>query len=382
MNFNKESVIVVGGGIAGLSAATAVAEIGPDVILVERDMRLGGHAADWACMATVECAKCSACLVQDQVFKALCHPRIQIILGAEIASFRGEIGNYQILLEPTRKEEPGQTPWTNHMLRSELEVTGSCVILATGFDEYDAKKNPLLGYGQIEGVVTTRDLDKILREDDLDSFLPEQTEPLHIAFIQCVGSRDRTSGLEYCSQFCCRTTIRLARRLLYLAPEVRITVFYIDLQVMSKDFLTFYQQARESIRFIQGVPAEVTPGDVRPLRLFSTPPGSDRVAALEFDRVVLAIGMSPSESQSHTADLFDIDLNEFGYFAATDRQRSNATNKSGVFPVGGCAGPADIQGSRKQALAAATRVVTLMKARSVQTKSTQDSTNMRVAAAT
>jgi heterodisulfide reductase subunit A len=230
------------------------------------------------------------------------------------------------------------------------------VVLATGFEEYDASENPLLGYGQLEGVVTTADLDRALRKDNLTSFLPEGGQPFHVAFIQCVGSRDRKSGREYCSQFCCRTTIRLANRLLYLRPETQVTVFYIDLQIMSKDFIAFYRQAQEKIRFIQGVSAEVTQGEERPLRLFSVISGSDKAEPLEFDRVVLAIGLAPTGSHASLARTFDVGLNQFGYLDA-----SVTTAGSGVFPVGGCAGPNDIQGSRRHALAVAARVAELMK---------------------
>ena len=371
MKLSNNNVIVVGGGVAGLSAATAIADIGLDVVLVDRDKHLGGHAADWACMATDACAQCSACLVQDQIRKAVRHPRIQVILGGEVVSCRGEMGNYRLSLEPVLEDEPQREPWSKFVLDSGREVSGGCVVLATGFEEYDASENPLLGYEQFEGVVTIKDLDHILREDNLASFLPEEGRSLHIAFIQCVGSRDRKSGREYCSQFCCRTTIRLANRLLYLRPEIQVTVFYIDLQIMSKDFIAFYRQAQEKIRFIQGVPAEVTQGDERPLRLFSVVPGSDRATALEFDRVVLAIGLSPTQSHGSLARTFGIGLNEFGYF-----DPGVATADSGVFPVGGCAGPNDIQGSRKQALAAAARVARLMVSRPALPQLAQASANV------
>ena len=377
MKRSHNNVIVVGGGIAGLSAATAVADIGLDIVLVDRDKYLGGHAAEWACMATDACAQCSACLVHDQIQKTVRHPRIQVILGGEVVSCRGEIGDYRLALEPVLNNEPKQEPWSKFALDSRREVSGGCVVLATGFEVYDTSENPLLGYGQLEGVVTTRDLDHILREDNLTSFLPEDGQPLHLAFIQCVGSRDRKSGREYCSQFCCRTTIRLANRLLYLKPEIQVTVFYIDLQIMSKDFIAFYRQAQEKIRFIQGVPAEVTQGDERPLRLFSVVPGSDRVEALEFDRVVLAIGVSPTLSHGSLARTFDIGLNEFGYFDA-----DIATADSGVFPVGGCAGPSDIQGSRKQALAVAARVARWMESRSILPESARVFVDTHVAPST
>ena len=206
-------------------------------------------------------------------------------------------------------------------------------------------------------MITTADLDRLLREDDLGSFAPQGDAPLRVAFIQCVGSRDRKSGREYCSQFCCRTTIRLVQRLRYLRPAVEATVFYIDLQIMSKEFGTFYDRAREEVRFIQGVPAEVCCGETEgTLRVYSVAPDTDRTEAFEFDRVVLAIGLAPTPSHPELSQALGIELNELGYFPANGSGRALGNGRSGVFFAGGCAGPTDIQGSCRQALAVATAV--------------------------
>jgi len=169
-----------------------------------------------------------------------------------------------------------------------------------------------------------------------------------------VGSGDRKSGREYCSQFCCRTTIRLVQRLKYLRPALEATVFYIDLQIMSKEFGAFYDRVRDEVRFIQGVPAEVCPGEAQgTLRVYGIPPGGDRTEAFEFDRVVLAIGLAPTDSHRALAEVMGLELNEFGYFAGTGFGAPLEASRPGVFLAGACSGPADIQGSRKQALAVA-----------------------------
>jgi heterodisulfide reductase subunit A len=197
-------------------------------------------------------------------------------------------------------------------------------------------------------------LDNILREDEVARFAPDGDTPLRVAFIQCVGSRDRKSGREYCSQFCCRTTIRLVQRLRYLRPAVKPTVFYIDLQIMSKEFGAFYDRVRDEARFVQGVPAEVCHGETDgTLRVYSVTPGADRTEAFEFDRVVLAIGLAPTDSHRSLAEVMGLDLNEFGYFAASGPEKLVESSRPGVFLAGACGGPVGIQGSRKQAMAAA-----------------------------
>jgi heterodisulfide reductase subunit A2 len=358
VNENQPNVVVIGGGIAGMTAARAIADLGIGVTLVERASRLGGHAADWACMATDECARCSACLAEDLISGVASHPRIEVLLGARLDACQGEAGSFQLAFEPEpRAGNDGNgrhTPWQQHVLGRRRDVACQAVVLATGFEPYDPAGNPLLGYRHFDGVVTTADLDRLLREDDLGQFAPEGDGPLRVAFIQCVGSRDRKSGREYCSQFCCRTTIRLVQRLKYLRPAVEATVFYIDLQVMSKEFGAFYDRVRDEVRFIQGVPAEVCPGETQgTLRVYSIPPGGDRTEAFEFDRIVLAIGLAPTDSHRALAEVMGLELNEFGYFAGASPEAPLEASRPGVFLAGACGGPSDIQSSRKQALAVA-----------------------------
>jgi len=351
-------VAVVGGGIAGLTAAEALADVGASVLLVERQHSLGGHAAEWACMATDECAKCSACTVQSKIQAVARHGNIQVIAGSQVVSASGREGDFRLALDPSETRSghaPCRPDWVPG--RSQ-EIFCDCVVLATGFKEYDAGLNPLLGYKRLSGVLTTRDVDQYLLQDNLDSFLPPGDQKVRIGFIQCVGSRDRKSNREYCSQFCCRTSIRLIRRLQYLRPSLQATIFYIDLQTMSKEFHSFYERAKESVEFIQGVPAEVCPGEgADELRVFCVKPGADRAEAVDFDRVVLAVGVTPGTNQQELARIFDLELNEFGFFNSSGESPGLTTSRPGIFVAGACAGPADIQGSRKQALAVAARIV-------------------------
>ena len=350
----QSNVVVVGGGIAGLTVAGALADLGIGVTLVERDYSLGGHAAHWACMATDECARCSACLVQDEISRVSTHPEIEILLGARVDACRGETGDFRVSLGAEPDPDASSSPRRERTLGDDRTIPCQAIVLATGFEPHDPSASPLLGYGRFDGVMTTRDVDEILRRDDPASFAPDGDAPLRVAFIQCVGSRDRKSGREYCSQFCCRTTIRLVRRLKQLRPAIEATVFYIDLQIMSKEFGVFYDSVRDEVRFVRGVPAEVSPGETPGmLRVYSVAPGADRTEAIEFDRIVLAIGLAPTDSHRPLAEAMGLELNEFGYFAAAGPDASLEASRPGVFLAGACGGPTDIQGSRKQGMAVA-----------------------------
>jgi len=167
----------------------------------------------------------------------------------------------------------------------------------------------------------------------------------------------------------------LIRRLQYLRPSLQATIFYIDLQTMSKEFHSFYERAKESVEFIQGVPAEVCPGEgTDELRVFCVKPGADRAEAVDLDRVVLAVGITPGASQQELARIFDLELNEFGFFTSPGGSPGLTTSRPGIFVAGACAGPADIQGSSKQALAVAARIANSARRESRDSRTTGKAT--------
>ncbi len=346
----ERRVLVVGGGVAGLTAATALADRGIQTILVERSTDLGGHAAEWACMATDECARCSACMIEDLRRKALEHPGLEIITNAKLDGVEGGAGAYDVSVSPFGTGAVSCGQGTDRVLSSSRKLNISCVVLTTGFDVYDPGSEPLLGYGRTDGVLTLKDMDAALRRDELESVLPEKDGPVRIGFIQCVGSRDRINGRGYCSQFCCRASIRMLNRLLWLRPDLEAVVFYIDLQIMSKEFKVFYEKAKQKVEFVQGVPAEIFSSDKdSQLRVYSNGQGEDKAKAFAFDRIVLATGIWPAASKDGLRDMFGLGEDQFGFLNGQDEDK-------GIFAAGACAGPTDIQGSRRTALATANQV--------------------------
>jgi len=149
----------------------------------------------------------------------------------------------------------------------------------------------------------------------------------------------------------------MINRLLYLRPQLQAVVFYIDLQIMSKEFRVFYDRAKDRVEFVQGVPAEVfTSAEDSTLRVYSSAAGEDKAKAFEFDRIVLATGISPASSRKQMIDMFALQQDSFGFLAGQD-------DSKGIFAAGACAGPNDIQGSLRQALATANRVASWLDSR-------------------
>ncbi len=207
-------VLVLGGGIAGLTASRELARNGVSVILLEREGRLGGHVARWACMATNKCQKCSACLVADLKQEVLENQLIQVhtqgllekiavgkkTIKAHVVPYSGHGGG----------ENKGHESIEGTAVTKVDQWDVDAVFLATGFKIFPAEEKPMLHYGELNAVITTDDLNQIIREGRIASLSVSNDSKLRVAFLQCVGSRDRESGRDYCSQVCCKTSLRLA----------------------------------------------------------------------------------------------------------------------------------------------------------------------------
>jgi heterodisulfide reductase subunit A len=355
-------VIVVGGGIAGITSALAMANMGYNIVLVEQESTLGGHAAQWACMATDTCAKCSACTIERDIAAVCNHPHIKIITQAKIETFTGSKGAFSITLVMYNDYKDKSSTVNNETAENNLIITSSEVLLTFGFKEYDAARKVMLSYKRIPEVITIKDVDDALKKDRLSTILPDTHGKARFAFIMCVGSRDRMNGNDYCSQYCGKTSVRLINRLKYLKPEYVFDMYYIDLQIMCKEFCSFYNTMQETVTFYQGLPAEVLDGPEKgTVKLFAVNKQTGNFEERIYDRVVLAIGMSPHEDNNRLSKLFGIPLNEFGFFEHSHDNGAYCTSKEGLYLAGACAGPTDINGSRMQALSAVYHIVSDLK---------------------
>jgi heterodisulfide reductase subunit A len=334
MTNTSDSVLILGAGVAGMAAAQTLGDRNIRVHLVEASDRLGGHAASWACMATDECRQCGACLADDMVHQTLCHPNISVHLSTTL----------------DRLEKTGNG-FTAHLTSGDT-VTAARMILATGFTPFDPSVLSSLHFGRHDKVITTAQLNQILKQDTLTDFLGNATQP-KIAFIQCVGSRNRKLDRDFCSQVCCKISLRHSDKLLHLLPEADITLFHMDLQTIGKETRCLAADLSTRTSLAQGVPAEILtePDSNRPRVVVEDPDSGARIARA-FDLVVLSIGMSPSEALNRMAGQLDVRPNHWGFFNTSDASLSPGIH------VAGCAkGPRDILGSRQDGRIAAAAVL-------------------------
>jgi heterodisulfide reductase subunit A2 len=330
-------VLVIGGGISGITAALNLAQRGVVIDLVERESRLGGNALTVCCKAiNGQCQYCGACLVAD---------RLQAIRG-----YRGITVHSSCSIENLNVETNVFTYHLNPSLQAEPDIA-QAIIVATGFDHVDAHTQGPYGYGILPMVVSGEEMERRLKSEGQTLF--DTHQPREVAFIQCVGSRDEHAGRGWCSQVCCRYGVRLARLLKAHSPQTNITIFKIDIQTTGRDSIAFQQAQDEGVHFVAGLPAVVRRSEINPgkVSLFFDDILGGQVRQQEFDLVVLATGIEPRHDAPSWAQSLEINTNRFGFFASTGD--GTTTIKPGIFLAGCCQSPRSISESIAHAALAA-----------------------------
>jgi len=242
------------------------------------------------------------------------------------------------------------------------------IIVATGFDNFDASAVQEYGYGRFPNVITTMELERINNTAGPTAgriMRPSDGQfPNRISFVQCVGSRDERYNL-YCSGFCCMYTIKNAVQWKQTYPDSDITIFYMDIRTPSKGYEEFYRRAREmGIRFVQGRPSLITedPGTGN-LFIQAEDVGLGQVIELESDLVVLSTAAIPRLDQEHMGTILNISRSPGGFFMEYHpKLRPMDSPTDGVFLAGAAQGPKDIPSSVSQGSGAAARAARILNA--------------------
>jgi heterodisulfide reductase subunit A-like polyferredoxin len=258
-----------------------------------------------------------------------------------------------------------QNAINHYMGEQTIELEVGSVILAPGFEEFAAEKKGEYGYNRYPNVLTSVQFERMLSASGpFEGRVIRRTdgrEAKRIAWIQCVGSRDTKCGNKYCSSVCCMVATKQALVAIDHVPEIKATIFYMDIRAHGKDFDRYYERARSqgNIAFIKSLPSRVmqVPG-TKDLRVRFAD-GDGKIEEKDFDLVVLSVGMEPGKSAQEIARRFDIELNEYG-FCATDRLSPVATSQPGVFVTGAFQEPKDIPETVTQASAAAAMAMELL----------------------
>ena len=143
----------------------------------------------------------------------------------------------------------------------------------------------------------------------------------------------------------------------YQNPEVKITIFYMDLQTAGKGFEELYEQCKETIRFVQGIPVEISQVSPDRLGLHYEDLSQGKIAVENHDLVVLSVGITPRRDAKNLTKILGINLGDFGFFDTLTPMDTTCTNMEGIFISGCCQGPKDIPGTIAHSTQAALRVV-------------------------
>ena len=256
------------------------------------------------------------------------------------------------------------------------QVRVGAIVMATGFQAFDARKVPYYGYGIYPNVYTSLEIERLVNASGPtsgDVVLRDGRKPKSIGIIHCVGSRD-TGTNRWCSRVCCMYSLKLAH-LLKEHTGAEVFNFYIDMRTPGKGFEEFYQKLlNEGVHFVRGRVAEVTDWALDPteedklvLRVEDTLLGF--VRRIPVDMVVLSVGITPQPDAADVRRLFNISCASEGFFLERHPKLAPVnTFTDGIFLAGCCQGPKDIPDTVAQAGAAAAEALALIDAGAVETE--------------
>jgi heterodisulfide reductase subunit A len=280
--------LIIGGGIAGLRAAFGLADIGLQVVVVEREVTLGGWVGGFGEMYPH--GKDGRALIAGLVAEIKKRPAITVLTGAEVVGKSGSFGNYDV---DVRVGGPGA---------GSISIRVGSIIVATGFDSYQPEAGEF-GYG-IDGVLTLPEFTALL--DRSTGPLVHGGRPVRsVVYVYCVGSRQPADGdgaNAYCSRFCCTAAVHASVRAAGLDASARQYHLYRDMRTYGK-YETLYTQSRELgsvyLRFPDDAPPAIAQGPdgrlVVTVRDLLT--GGEELA-IPADLVVLVTGMVPARTRT------------------------------------------------------------------------------------
>jgi len=329
----KKAALIIGGGVAGLSAALFLSRMGMQVYLVEKEAELGGQVRTlkniWP--AGIDGKSIVAAMSEELAAR----DNVELFTSTTISGFDGFFGNYAVTLD---------TP------RGEKKLTAGGVIVAIGFSPFDPIIKPELNYGKDERIITTLEF-----EHNADTLqLPEKPR---VAILHCVGSRDEQIGKPYCSRVCCINALRVGDAIKDKYQDSYVESFYLDVRAHSRGGEEYFEDTQEKgVLFTRANIAEINPSPAGILIR-----GEDTLFGetfeREFDLVVLSIGMSPPVDNRLIASLLKITLDKDKFFLeAHIKLRPFDTAVKGIFIAGSCSSPKDVEESLNHGRAAAVKL--------------------------
>jgi len=408
------SILVVGGGISGLTTALEAAEVGYDVYLVEKNPYLGGRVAQMNKYFPKLCPP--SCGLEINFKRIKNNRRIKFYTMSEVQSVSGTPGSYDVTITqnpryvtsnctacgdcvdacPVERESgfdfgmaktkaiyrPQEMSFPmKYVIDGDVCKKDTCVecikacnyraidlkmqpktfdlkvgsvVIATGWEPYDATKLDKLGYGQCDNVITNMMMERLAAPNGPTKGKIERPsdnkEVSTVAFAQCAGSRDE-NHLPYCSYICCMASLKQATYIREQYPDAKIYIYYIDMRAPGERYEKFYKKIKDdkNVFFIKGKVAEIEedPG-TKDVTVMAENAMTGEKLRQKVDMAVLATGMQPTGANTKITG--DITYDENGFVIAD-------LEKGGIFASGCARQPSDVMGCTKNATGAALKAI-------------------------
>lgn len=317
-----KSISIIGAGPAGIEAASVLSRLGYKSILFEKSSSPLKNIADKAYLFPNFAASGD---IVEEMSKKLLDTNIVQHFDTDIAGMSRENGGGWKLVDARGKS-----------------YYSDVVLLATGYTPFDAHRKEELGYGIYGGVVTSIDMEKMIRHGKILNSIGDK--PRRIVFLQCVGSRDEKTGNHYCSKVCCVTAVKQAIEVRRQLPEVEAYIFYMDLRMWGQGFEEMYRSAQQGygVRFVRGRISEAAGTFDGRVQIKAEDTLMGLPLKMTTDLLVLMVGMEASEGTRCLAKSGGI-CGDYGFALSADPHLNDChTSQPGLFVCGSCKRPMTI----------------------------------------
>ncbi|MEI8007549.1 MAG: FAD-dependent oxidoreductase [Bacteroidota bacterium] len=343
-----KSVIVIGGGIAGMTAAGMLARQGYEVTLLEKENETGGHVAHWDRLFP-DRRKASEVLE----FTGEGMKDVHVAKGISISRISRQNNEFTV----TCGMQDSGSVMKSHF-------TANALIVATGFDLFEARRKEEYGYGIYNNVITSADLEEKFKSGK-GILTAEGKIPKRIGIIHCVGSRDEKVGNLYCSKVCCVTGVKQAIELKEMYPGSVVFSFYMDLRMYDRNFEELYYEAQQKwgISFIRGRLSECAENPDGSIVIRTEDTLTGKPLKMTVDLLILLAGFVPAAGTASVAGMIGLKTGTDGFVNPADSHiKNNLSGIPGVFLAGAVKGPVSVTEAIADARAAAALTSEYLKA--------------------